>query len=71
MKTWKIPIAYSMAGTVKIEANTLKEAINIALDDETELPDNAYYIDGSFGVDESEEFIRKYYNNNQKDDINE
>ncbi len=71
MKTWTIPVMYSMAGIVKIEANTLKEAIDIALnDDSIPLPNNSYYIDGSWEVCGSEEYTRECYNNNQKDEIN-
>ena len=34
MKTWKIPVVWTIMGTVIVEANTLKEAINIAQDEE-------------------------------------
>ena len=71
-KIWKIPVTYSMAGIIEIKADTLKEAIDIALnDDSITLPDDAYYIDDSWGVCDSEEYIRECYNNNQKDNINE
>ena len=44
-KIWKIPVTYSMAGVIEIKADTLKEAIDIALnDDSIPLPDDAYYI---------------------------
>lgn len=71
-KIWKIPVTYSMAGMIEIKADTLKEAIDIALNDESiPLPDDAYYIDSSWGVCDSEEYIRECYNNNQEDNINE
>lgn len=30
MKTWKIPVCWTMMGTVEVDANTLNEAIEIA-----------------------------------------
>lgn len=30
MKTWKIPVVWTVMGMITVEANTLKEAINIA-----------------------------------------
>ena len=48
-KVWKIPVTYSMTGIIEIKADTLKEAIDIALnDDSIPLPDDAYYIDDSW-----------------------
>lgn len=71
-KIWKILVTYSMAGIIEIKADTLKEAIDITLnDDSIPLPDDAYYIDDSWGVCDSEEYVRECYNNNQKDNINE
>ena len=32
MKTWKIPVVQQEMGVIKVEANTLDEAIEIAMD---------------------------------------
>ena len=71
MKTWKIPVCWTMMGTVNVEANTLNEAIEIAQDDEgiIPLPDNGTFLDGSWEVDcYDEDYLRKYYNNGQYDE---
>lgn len=71
MKTWKIPVVWQMMGTVKVEANTLEEAIEIARDDEgvIPLPDDGTFLDGSWEVDCSDEdYIRELYNGNQEDE---
>ena len=72
MKTWKIPVSWGMAGTVKVEANTLAEAIEIARDDDgvIPIPDNGEFLDGTWEVDcEDEDYLRKFYNDNQEDEI--
>ena len=39
MKEWSIPVSWEVCGMVKIKANTLEEAIHIAVhDDSIELP---------------------------------
>ena len=38
MKTWKIPVVWQEIGVVKVEANTLAEAIEIARDDDGAIP---------------------------------
>ena len=55
---------------VRIKANTLEEAIHIAVhDDSIELP-YGEYVDGSFDVTvDDDELIREAYNAGQKDDI--
>lgn len=57
MKRFKIPVSWEVYATVKIEANTLEEAIAIfdKTEDDIPLPDDWYYIDGSFKR-ETEEF---------------
>ena len=74
MKTWKIPICWTMMGTVNVEANTLAEAIEIAKDDAgvIPIPDDGTFMDGSWEVDcFDEDYLRKWYNGNQKDNIKE
>lgn len=67
MKTWNIPITYSVSGMVKIEAETLEDAMRIAKDEDEQipLPDDADYIDGSwelsFDMDEID-IVRDLYN---------
>lgn len=71
MKTWKIPVVWQEMGTVVVEANTLAEAIEIARDDDgiIPIPDDGTFVDGSWEVDcEDENYLRKYYNNNQEDE---
>ena len=50
MKTWNIPVTWEVYGTVKIEAETLEEAIKIfdKREEEISLPLDSEYIDGSF-----------------------
>lgn len=71
MKTWKIPVSWTMVGTVNVEAKTLEEAIEIALDDEgiIPIPDDGYFLDGSWEVDCFDvDYLRQWYNDNQKDE---
>lgn len=70
MKEWRIPVSYEMAGVVKVQANTLEEAIKIAADEAEEipLPDDADYIPGSWCVaHEDIDFLRSFYNGDQSD----
>ena len=70
MKSWKIPVTWGMVGTVKIEAHTLEEAIEIARDDDRiiPIPDDGTFIDGSWEVDcEDVDYLREWYNDNQED----
>ena len=38
MKQWEIPVVWTMMGTIKVEAETLAEAIEIARDERGEIP---------------------------------
>ena len=72
MKTWKIPVIWQEMGVVKVEANTLAEAIEIARDDDgvIPIPDNGSFLDGSWEVDcDDEDYLRQFYNDNQEDEI--
>ena len=71
MKTWKIPVIWQEMGVVKVEANTLAEAIEIARDDDAiPIPDNSDFVDGSWEVDcDDEDYLREWYNDNQEDEI--
>lgn len=71
MKTWKIPVSWTVTAVAEIEADTLAEAIDIAKYNEgVPLPEENYYLDESWEVDDEcgEEYIRKLYNNGQEDD---
>lgn len=71
MKTWRIPVTWSVCGFVSIDADTLAEAMDIARDDENELPlpSEAEYIDGSWELSHTDvEEVRQCYNRNQSDD---
>lgn len=71
MKTWRIPVAWTMMGMVDVEAKTLDEAIEIAKDDACviPIPDNGTFLDGSWEVDCSDSaYIREWYNYNKQDE---
>ena len=59
MKTFKIPVSWEAYGFVKIEANSLEEAIKIfdEKEDQISLPLDSEYIDGSFRREQDIEFI--------------
>lgn len=50
METYKIPLVWQMYGHCNIEANSLEEAVEIALGPDTPLPDGLY-VDDSAAVD--------------------
>lgn len=70
-KTWKIPIIYSVAGFVTVEADTLEDALDKAENDDsigTVDVTDASFVDGTWELDcYDEDYIRKYYNHNQQD----
>ena len=71
MKEWRIPVTWEECSVVKVEANTLKEALEIAYDDKGEipLPSDGNYVDGSWALTESDtEIVRELYNDNQQDE---
>lgn len=71
MKTWKIPVCWTMMGTVEVDANTLDEAIEIAKDDVgiIPIPDDGTFMDGTWEVDCTDiSYLREWYNGNQMDD---
>jgi hypothetical protein len=50
MKTYKIPVFWTMSGIVEIQAESIEEAILMA--DDAPLPENGEYMECSFEVDE-------------------
>lgn len=74
MKTWKIPVVWEEMGIVKVVANTLEEAMELARDTEgvIPLPDDSSYVDGSWNLASSDEkYIRSRYNHGQRDEKEE
>lgn len=64
MKKWIIPVGWEVYATIEVEAETLEEAIEIAVDDDGEIPlptDNGY-VDGSWKVEGEYEYIRDCFN---------
>jgi len=59
MKTFKIPVSWEMCSFIKVEANSLSEAIAHAVkhEDEYELPTDGNYIDASFKIETEEEYV--------------
>ena len=51
MKSFRIPLVWEMYGHLWVDAETKEEAIKIALDSETPLPDG-YYVDESIKLDD-------------------
>lgn len=72
MKTWKIPVIWGMKGFVSVNAPTLREAIVIAQDKESNipLPRDGSYLEDSWEIDctEDPEYVRQCFNENQKDE---
>lgn len=74
MKSWQIPVSWEMCGTVTVQADTLEEGLEIARDSDGEipLPDDAYYVDGSWDLSYDDvEGIREIHNGGQQDEITE
>jgi len=73
-KEWKIPVEWCSLGVIRVEADTLEEAIKkVYLEpDEFTLPDDQSFIDGTFRLSlqdelnptstENVEYVREYYN---------
>lgn len=60
MKHYKIPVYWGTFGYITIKANSLEKAIQ-KYDEEEEyfdLPDEQYYVDGSFGREKDIEMIK-------------
>ncbi len=71
MKSWKIPVVWQTMGTVKVVANTLAEAMEIAKDEDgtIPLPDNGQYLDDSWELATDDmALVRECYNGNQEDE---
>lgn len=67
---WKIPVTWQVCGFVYIDACSLEEAMEIAKDEDGQipLPIDGDYVDGSWVLSETNpDYVRECYNNNQKD----
>lgn len=72
MKTWIIPVSWEMCGKVKIQANSLDEAIEITENDSSIGLPEGDYVDASWKVEvEDKDFVRGFYNNGQEDELSE
>ena len=61
-----------MTGTIKVEALTLRDAVEIAKDDAgvIPIPNDGVFLDGTWEVDCFDlDAIRKYYNNDEVDEV--
>ena len=70
IKSWVIPVTWEVCAIIRVEAETLEEAIAIAEDPDNEIPcpTDHDYVDGSWRVsDYDPDVLRDYYNNGQKD----
>ena len=71
MKQWKIPVTWEVCAMLTVEADSLSEAMDIARDDNCEIPcptDNDY-VDGSWRLsDDDIDLIRGCYNDGQEDE---
>ena len=50
-KYYEIPCTWEVYGTLEVEADSLEEAIELAERDDSPMPDESDYVDGSFQVD--------------------
>lgn len=71
MKQWKIPVTWEVCATITVEADSLDEAMEMARDDNCEIPcpvDNDY-VEGSWRLSEEDiDFVRCCYNDEQEDE---
>ena len=52
MKKFKLPVYWEMSGSLIIEAESQEEAVKYAYSSQCRLPDDGYYLDDSFEVEE-------------------
>ena len=51
IKTYRVPVVWSMMGFVEVQAESLSDAQHQAMD--APLPEDGSYLEGSFEIDES------------------
>ena len=58
MKTWKIPVSWTVTAMAEIEADTLAEAIDIAkYNEDVPLPEENYYLEESWLTQSKNSFL--------------
>jgi len=68
---FKIPVYWSVSGIAEIEADDIESAIDTSKEDmEVPLPEDSYYIDGSWEVNEDMDMIN-YLNGIENTEENE
>lgn len=70
MATWRIPVTWSMCSVIEVEASDLESAMDIARDENSDipLPTDGYYVDGSWELSHDDvEEVRQCYNHNRPD----
>lgn len=53
LRGFDVPVFYQMYGTIKVFTDSKENAAEIVQGDEIGLPENASYVEGSFGIDET------------------
>lgn len=69
MKTWEVPVYWTMSGAVSVEADTLEKAIDLARDMAVNIPSVGTYVDDSWEADSDVEYVREYLNDGQEDEV--
>lgn len=70
MKTWQVPVQWTMEDIIEIKAETLSEAMEKAVESPFVSLDGGDYIAESLHVilEADEEYVRMHYNGGQEDD---
>jgi len=68
-KIFTIALTWEVCGELNVEAETLEQAIELALSDEMFLPDDAEYVDGSLEADKEMSEILTNYNTEEGNKI--
>lgn len=66
MAIWRIPVKWECGGSVLVKASTLEKAVSLA--SEANFPDEDWCDNEVYVEDETNEYIRKYYNDGQLDE---
>lgn len=65
MKNWNVPVTWEMCGIVSVPAETLSQAMEIARDEDGDipLPAECSYVDGSWSLSSDDEGVVAAYQN--------
>lgn len=69
MKTWEIPVYWTVSSVVSVKADTLEEAITLAKDMAVDIPSVGTYVEDSWEADSDVEYVREYLNDGQEDEV--